>query len=275
MRTRRYPSDLTDKQWALVKSLIPTPPGGGRPVKTDMRDVIDAVLYLLRTGCQWRYLPNDFPPKSTVWRYFGTWRRDGTLARIHDALRKKVRKSAGRKATPSAASIDSQSVKATEGGQQRGVDTHKKVNGRKRHVVVDTLGLLLAVSVTAASLDDGRAAPDALGQLPRQGFPRLRLVWADQKYHNHGLYVWMAEYAHYELEIVRRPDGAKGFVLLPKRWVVERTFAWLGRCRRLSLDRERTTVSCEAMIHLAMIHLMLNRLCPTGQDQAFRYRASA
>jgi len=275
MRTRRYPSDLTDQQWALVQPLIPAPPGGGRPVKTDLRDVVDAVLYLLRTGCQWRYLPNDFPPKSTVWRYFGAWRRDGTLARIHDALREKVRKSEGRKATPSAASIDSQSVKATEGGQQRGVDTHKKVNGRKRHIVVDTLGLLLAVSVTAASLDDGRAAPDALGQLPAEWFPRLLLVWADQKYHNHGLYAWMEEYAHYELEIVRRPEGAKGFVLLPKRWVVERTFAWLGRCRRLSVDRERTTLSCEAMIHLAMIHLMLNRLCPTGQDQAFRYRASA
>ena len=137
------------------------------------------------------------------------------------------------------------------------------------------LDSLLAVSVTAASLDDGRAASDALGQLPEEAFPRLRLVWADQKYHNHGLYVWMDEYAHYQLEIVRRPEGAKGFVLLPKRWVVERTFAWLGRCRRLSVDRERTTLSSEAMIQMAMIHLMLNRLCPTGQDQAFRYRASA
>ncbi len=275
MRTQRYPRDLTDEQWALVEPLIPPPPGGGRPVRTAMRDVIDAVLYLLRTGCQWRYLPNDLPPKSAVWRYFGAWRRDGTLARIRDALREKVRRKEGRKRTPSAASIDGQSVPATEGGEERGVDAHKKVKGRKRHIVVDTLGLLLAVTVTGAGVDDGRAAPDALGQRPEEWFPRLRLVWADQKYHNHGLYVRLAEYAHYDLEVVRRPEGAKGFVPLPKRWVAERTFAWLKRCRRLTVDRERTVLSCEAMIHLAMIHLMLNRPRPAGEENDFRYRAAA
>ena len=274
MRTRRYPSDLTDEQWALAGPLIP-PTAGGRPRKTSMRDVLDAIFYVARTGCQWRFLPRDFPPRSTVWEYFGRWRCDGTLARIHDALRERVRKAEGRKATPSAASIDSQSAPASEGGEERGYDAHKKVKGRKRHIVVDTMGLLLAVSVTAASLDDGRAAPDALGQLPEEWFPRLRLVWADRKYHNHELYGWLAEYAHYDLEVVRRPQGAKGFVPVPKRWVVERTLAWLKRYRRLSVDRERTVVSCEAMIRVAMIHLMLNRLRPTGQEAEFQYRKAA
>jgi len=274
MRTPTYPSDLSDEQWAVVEPLIPGS-SGGRPRETSMRDVLDAIFYVLRTGCQWRFLPKDFPPKSTVWGYLDAWRHNGTLGTIQQALHAEIRRREHLPRSPATGRIDSQSVPASEGGEQRGYDAAKKVKGRKRHIVVDSLGLLIAVVVTAAGVDDAQAAPHLLGQLTEAEFPRLRQMWADQKYHNHALAAWAEEHSHFELRVVRRPDGAKGFVLLPKRWVVERTFAWLKRCRRLSVDREKSVRSCEAMIRLAMIHLMLNRLCPKGGEPEFRYRKAA
>ena len=271
MRTQPYPSDLTDGQWALVKPLIPVYPGG-RPRKTSMRDVLDAIFYVLRTGCQWRFLPTNFPPKSTVWGYFNEWRHNGTLERIHQRLRDRVRQQEKPGRPRRTASIDSQSVDTSSGGEAIGRDNAKKVNGRKRHLIVDSLGLLLAVVVTAADVDDAAAAPQALEQLAEQPLGKLRKVYADNKYHNHALYGWVAENGAYELEIVRRPKGSQGWVRLPIRWTVERTFAWLTKCRRLSVDREKSTRSAEAMIRLAMIHLMLNRLSPKEDQHEFHYR---
>jgi putative transposase len=274
MRSKQYPSDLTDAQWSLVKPFIPVYPGG-RPRKTSMRDVVDAIFYVLRTGCQWRYLPNDFPPKSTVWGYFDEWRHNGTLEAIHDTLRERVRKQEKPGRPRHTASIDSQSVDTSSGGEARGRDNAKNVNGRKRHIIVDSLGLLLAVVVTAADVDDAAAAPAALQKLAGQHLGHVRRVFADTKYHNHALYGWVADNGWYDLQIVRRPKDAKGWVKLPIRWTVERTFAWLIKCRRLSVDREKSIRSAEAMIRLAMIHLMLNRLYPKEDQQEFRYRKAA
>jgi putative transposase len=271
MRNHTYPSDVTDEQWALIEPAIPVYPGG-RPRKTDVRDVVDAILYLLRTGCQWRYLPKDFPPRSTVWRYFDEWRHNGTLDTLHDRLRQKVRTQEKPYEPRTTASVDSQSVDTTSGGEQRGRDNAKNVDGRKRHIVVDSMGLLLAVLVTAADVDDAKAAADVFARLDGQPMSRVDRMFADSKYHNHALYRWVDEHARWELVIVRRPDGAKGWVKLPIRWTVERTFAWLGKCRRLSKDRERSVLSSEAFIKLAMIHLMLNRLQPKGSDPEFQYR---
>jgi putative transposase len=274
MRTQSYPSDVTDAQWKLVESLIPVYPGG-RPRTTDLRAVVDAIFYLLRTGCQWRYLPKDFPPKSTVWRYFDQWRHNGTLDLIHAALRKKVRSAEKPYHPRTTASVDSQSVDATSGGEQRGRDNHKNVSGRKRHIVVDSMGLLLAVLVTAASVDDAKAAQALFARLQGQPVGKVGRMFADNKYHNRALYQWVEKNAGWGLVIVRRPDGKKGWVDLPLRWTVERTFAWLLRCRRLTADREKSVRSAEAFVKLAMIHLMLNRLQPKNQDAEFRYRMAA
>jgi putative transposase len=276
---KKYPSDLTDEQWAIVEPLIPPAkrrPRGGRPREVDRREVLHTIFSLNRSGCQWDMLPHAVLPKSTAYEYFAQWRDDGTWAKMVKALRERTRVEAGREATPSAACIESQSVKTTEiGGPERGYDGGKKINGRKRHLLVDTLGLLIAVLMTSAGLDDGVAAPILLGYVQAHAFPRLVTICADAKDHHHALEAWMAAHrAGWRLEVQTRPEGTKGFMPLEKRWVVERTNAWNGRPRRNSKDYERRVESSTAMLQISNINLMMNRLRPCGRP-AFHYRKNA
>lgn len=271
---KRYPSDLTDEQWRLIEPFIPPAKQGGRPRKVDMREVVNTLFYQARTGVQWDYLPHDLVAKSTAWDYFVAWGPDGTWQRLLDALRGQVRAEAAREETPSAACIDTQSVKTTEMGVAHGFDSHKKIDGRKRHIVVDTLGLLLAVVVTAANLDDGTHAPAVLGKVKREKFPRLKVVFGDNKYNNRKLQAWMkAQEVGYRMEISSRPADATTFEPVKIRWVVERTFAWLGRCRRLSRDYEYKTEHSERWVQISAIQMMVHRLRPNKENPmpTFKY----
>lgn len=263
MSRKRYPSDLTDTGWQILEPLVPPPKSGGRCREQDMREILNGIFYLLRSGCSWRMLPHDLPAWQTVYGYFRDWKGDGTWVRMNAALRVRLRKQAGREEQPSAAILDSQSVKTTEVKGLRGYDAGKKVKGRKRHILVDTMGLLLMAVVHAASVQDRDGAKWVL-EKARQCFHRLQLVWADGGYAGH-LVEWVEQTCHWVLEIVKRSDDVKGFQVLPRRWVVERTLAWLGRYRRLSKDYEELPQTSEAMIYAAMTHLMVRRLAEQRQ----------
>ena len=260
-----YPTDLNDEEWNTIKSLVPTPKSGkgrrGRPVKLDRRQLVNAIFYVVRSGGAWRLLPKDFGPWPTVYGYFRQWSQDWTWTFIHDTLRDWLRKGEGRQVAPTAAIIDSQSIKTPDQAGERGYDAGKKISGRKRHLAVDCLGLLLTVMVTSAAVQDRQAAKKLIGTL-LDTFQRLQIIWADGGYLG-ALVGWVKQlrpFGKLHLEIVRRCDRLKGFTVLPRRWVVERTFGWFCKSRRLCRDYEVRLDHSEAMIRLCMIRLMVKRL---------------
>jgi len=275
MSTKRYPTDQTDAQWQVIRRLIPPQKGVGRRRKVDLRRVVDAVFYIDRSGCQWRMLPLDFPPWGTVYYYFAKWQRDGTWERIHDALRERVREQ--ERPTPRrTASVDSQSTDSSGAREDRGFDGGKKLEGRKRHLVVDSLGLVLAVAITAGDVADAEGGKACLDQMAPEEYPRLRTIFGDRAYERLGFPEHVRQWRPgCELNVVARPEDAKGFVKLPIRWVVERTNAWLTKNRRLCRSYEHTSESEEGFIRVAMIHRMLRRLSPSPPQSPFRFRQTS
>lgn len=258
-----YATELTPEQYELFESLLTPAPKSGRPRKVNLMLVLQAILYVLVSGCAWRLLPNDDPAYSTVYYYFRKWRLDGSWQRIHDRLVQWVRLDANRDHSPTAASLDSQTVPtAVMVHQAVGYDGGKKIKGRKRFTLVDTLGLLIAVQVVAASVSEREGAKQLLAKLDQERYrvPQLVRIWVDGGFAGEAFLHWVIDTFRWILEVVRRPEGTLGFVVLPKRWTVERTYGWLHWCRRLNIDYERLPASSEAFIHIAMIRLMLRRL---------------
>src|SRR5215831_19879785 len=258
----QYASDTTDEEWARIEPHLPAMRRRGRPRTTDLRLVVNAMFYIAQSGCQWRMLPKDFPPYTTVQGYFYQWRDDGRWATINHALMTSAREADGREASPTAGVIDSQSVKTTEAAGPRGYDAGKKVNGRKRHLLVDTMGLLIAAIVHRADIQDRDGAPQLLATM-RSTFPWLRHIFADAAYAGRKLEAALAQLGTWSFEIIRRSAAAKGFERLPRRWVVERTIAWLNRNRRLAKDFEATLESAQAWLFIASVKLLSRRLART------------
>jgi len=256
---QRYASDCTDKEWAISAPELGQAAGPGRKRTVNLREVVNAIFYRTRTGCQWRMLPKEFPDWRHVWYYYKKWTKDGTWERLNDTLRRLVRRAMGKQPEPSLGIMDSQTVKATEAGGERGYDGGKKMNGRKRHILVDTLGLLLVLVVHAANIQDYDGARQVLQKAPTKS-SRLQKVIADGMYTKNGLIDWVKQQFNFILEIVTRDKAQKGFVLLPKRWMVERTLAWLGRNRILSKEYEHLTQTSESDVYIAAIRMMLRRL---------------